>query len=103
MPEIGDPDWTEPRLFELEVPVHMQDMAENNCDPVHFHFVHGNPQHPARRRSSTAKAAASCTCDAGTSRDRHATGPSTVRLETRLAGGSGSRPCAWSGSATPAC
>ena len=46
MPEIGDPNWTEPRLFELEVPVHMQDMAENNCDPAHFHFVHGNTQIP---------------------------------------------------------
>jgi phenylpropionate dioxygenase-like ring-hydroxylating dioxygenase large terminal subunit len=46
MPEIGDPNWTEPRLFALEVPVHMQDMAENNCDPAHFHFVHGNTQIP---------------------------------------------------------
>lgn len=46
MPEIDDPAWTEPRLFELEVPVHMQDMAENNCDPVHFHFVHRNAQMP---------------------------------------------------------
>jgi len=41
MPEIGDPAWTEPRRFDLEVPVHMQDMAENNCDPVHFQYVHG--------------------------------------------------------------
>ena len=39
--EFGDPAWTEPRTFELEVPVHMQDMAENNCDPVHFQYVHG--------------------------------------------------------------
>lgn len=46
MAEIGDPNWTEPRLFDLEVPVHMQDMAENNCDPAHFHFVHGNTQIP---------------------------------------------------------
>ncbi len=38
--EIEDPDWTEYRTFDLEVPVHMQDMAENNCDPVHFHYVH---------------------------------------------------------------
>ena len=53
-PELGGaryardrhPDWTEPRSFELEVPVHMQDMAENNCDPVHFQFVHGNSQVP---------------------------------------------------------
>ena len=60
MPEIGDPDWTEPRTFELEVPVHMQDMAENNCDPVHFQFVHGNVADAAQPRSATARAAASC-------------------------------------------
>lgn len=42
MPEIDDPQWTEPRTFDLEVPVHMQDMAENNCDPVHFQYVHGS-------------------------------------------------------------
>ena len=40
IPELSDPDWSPPRTFELEVPVHMQDMAENNCDPVHFHYVH---------------------------------------------------------------
>ncbi len=40
-PEIGDPAWTPPRYFDLKVAVHMQDMAENNCDPVHFKFVHG--------------------------------------------------------------
>ncbi len=41
MPEIGHSDWTVPRCFELEVPVHVQDMHENNNDPVHFQFVHG--------------------------------------------------------------
>jgi len=41
LPEFDDPSWTEPRTFELEVAVHMQDMAENNCDPVHFRYVHG--------------------------------------------------------------
>jgi nitrite reductase/ring-hydroxylating ferredoxin subunit len=46
MEEIGHPDWTEPRTLDLEVPVHMQDMAENNCDPVHFHYVHGNIKVP---------------------------------------------------------
>jgi len=40
MPEIGHPDWTPPRYFDIEVAVHMQDMAENNCDPVHFKYVH---------------------------------------------------------------
>jgi nitrite reductase/ring-hydroxylating ferredoxin subunit len=39
--EFEDPEWTEPRQFELKVDVHMQEMAENNCDPVHFQFVHG--------------------------------------------------------------
>jgi len=38
--EFHDPEWTPPRYFELSVPVHMQDMAENNCDPVHFQYVH---------------------------------------------------------------
>jgi nitrite reductase/ring-hydroxylating ferredoxin subunit len=40
MPELDHPDWTEPRSFELKVAVHMQDMHENNNDPVHFQFVH---------------------------------------------------------------
>jgi phenylpropionate dioxygenase-like ring-hydroxylating dioxygenase large terminal subunit len=40
MPEFEDHEWTEVRTFELTVAVHMQDMAENNCDPVHFYYVH---------------------------------------------------------------
>ena len=51
MPEIGDPEWTEPRLFDLQVGVHMQDMHENNCDPVHFRYVHGNLQVPESKVS----------------------------------------------------
>jgi phenylpropionate dioxygenase-like ring-hydroxylating dioxygenase large terminal subunit len=46
LPEFERPDWSEPRTFELAVPVHMQDMHENNNDPAHFHFVHGNLQMP---------------------------------------------------------
>jgi len=42
VPELSDAAWTEPRYYELNVPVHMQDMAENNCDPIHFKFVHGS-------------------------------------------------------------
>ena len=42
MPELANPDWSEPRSFELKVAVHMQEMHENNNDPVHFQFVHGN-------------------------------------------------------------
>jgi phenylpropionate dioxygenase-like ring-hydroxylating dioxygenase large terminal subunit len=44
--ELDDPAWSEPRRFELEVPVHMQDMHENNLDPVHFQFVHGMLEAP---------------------------------------------------------
>ncbi len=40
IPQLSDPEWSEPRTFSIEVPVHMQDMAENNLDPVHFNVVH---------------------------------------------------------------
>ena len=40
VPEIGAPDWSEPRHIEFEIPVHVQDMCENTCDPVHFKYVH---------------------------------------------------------------
>jgi nitrite reductase/ring-hydroxylating ferredoxin subunit len=46
MPELQHPDWSEPRSFELTVAVHMQDMHENNNDPVHFQFVHSSPEVP---------------------------------------------------------
>jgi len=44
--QLSDPAWTEQRTFEFEVPVHMQDMAENNLDPVHFQVVHSMPEVP---------------------------------------------------------
>lgn len=53
MPEIGSSDWTVPRCFELEVPVHVQDMHENNNDPVHFQFVHGMTDVPESEISYT--------------------------------------------------
>jgi nitrite reductase/ring-hydroxylating ferredoxin subunit len=43
---LQDPEWTEPRHFQIEVPVHMQDMAENNLDPVHFQVVHTSLEVP---------------------------------------------------------
>ena len=46
LPEIGHPDWSEPRTFELEIPAHVQDTHENNNDPVHFQFVHGMLETP---------------------------------------------------------
>ena len=39
-PELGDSKWTSPRYTEFLVPAHVQDIAENSCDPVHFQFVH---------------------------------------------------------------
>lgn len=44
--ELHDPEWTEPRKLEMEVPVHVQETAENNCDPVHFYFVHSSLKVP---------------------------------------------------------
>ena len=46
MPEIGHEDWTEPRPFMIDVPIHVQDMHENNMDPVHFEFVHKMTETP---------------------------------------------------------
>ncbi len=40
LPELGDANWTNPRYAEFLVPAHVQDIAENSCDPVHFEFVH---------------------------------------------------------------
>lgn len=46
MGELANDEWTEPRLHELEVPVHLQEMSENNCDPMHFYFVHTSTEMP---------------------------------------------------------
>ena len=40
LPEFDDPNWSEPRSFELEMEAHVQDTHENNNDPVHFQVVH---------------------------------------------------------------
>lgn len=37
---LHDSDWSEPREWEFDVRAHVQDIAENNLDPVHFQFVH---------------------------------------------------------------
>jgi nitrite reductase/ring-hydroxylating ferredoxin subunit len=46
LPEIGHPDWSEPRTFELTLKAHVQETHENNNDPVHFQFVHGMVETP---------------------------------------------------------
>jgi phenylpropionate dioxygenase-like ring-hydroxylating dioxygenase large terminal subunit len=38
--ELGNEHWTAPRYAEFEVPTHVQDIAENSCDPEHFQYVH---------------------------------------------------------------
>jgi nitrite reductase/ring-hydroxylating ferredoxin subunit len=43
---IGHPDWTSPRCVDIDVAVHVQEMAENNFDPAHFEVVHGTPAPP---------------------------------------------------------
>ncbi|MFK8049108.1 MAG: Rieske 2Fe-2S domain-containing protein [Halioglobus sp.] len=46
LPELDDPNWTNPRYAEFLVPAHVQDIAENSCDPVHFRYVHGQADVP---------------------------------------------------------
>jgi phenylpropionate dioxygenase-like ring-hydroxylating dioxygenase large terminal subunit len=46
LPELDDPNWTSPRYAEFLVPAHVQDIAENSCDPVHFQYVHRQPDVP---------------------------------------------------------
>ncbi len=46
LPEIGHPDWSEPRTFDLEFETHVQETHENNNDPVHFQYVHGMMETP---------------------------------------------------------
>jgi phenylpropionate dioxygenase-like ring-hydroxylating dioxygenase large terminal subunit len=93
MPEIGHPDWTEPRSFELKVAVHLQDMHENNCDPVHFHYVHKNTDVPPsevsyadngrfmRMTSTYEKETLAGTFPAVLERDSWGLGLSAVRLK----------------------
>jgi len=44
--ELGSPSWTTPEHFDMTVKAHVQDMTENNCDPVHFKYVHENDNVP---------------------------------------------------------
>ncbi|MBW2269430.1 MAG: Rieske (2Fe-2S) protein [Deltaproteobacteria bacterium] len=46
LPEFSDADWSEARTFEFEMPTHVQNMNENNNDPVHFVYVHGALETP---------------------------------------------------------
>jgi phenylpropionate dioxygenase-like ring-hydroxylating dioxygenase large terminal subunit len=41
VPEVGAPGWSGPHLYTGELVASLQDMAENNVDYTHRHFVHG--------------------------------------------------------------
>ncbi len=44
--EFQSDDWCEPQTWEFTVPNHVQNIAENACDPVHFQYVHKNQETP---------------------------------------------------------
>lgn len=44
--ELLDDRWSQPQHWEFTVPNHVQNIAENVCDPEHFQFVHGMPETP---------------------------------------------------------
>lgn len=44
--ELDSELWTPPRRAEFEVPAHIQDIAENSCDPEHFKYVHKQQDTP---------------------------------------------------------
>ncbi len=46
VPELNDDKWSTPQYWEFTVPNHVQNIAENACDPEHFHYVHHNPETP---------------------------------------------------------
>jgi phenylpropionate dioxygenase-like ring-hydroxylating dioxygenase large terminal subunit len=44
--ELSSDEWTEAQYWEKLIPNHVQNIAENTCDPVHFQFVHKMPSTP---------------------------------------------------------
>ncbi len=44
--ELQSEDWSPPQYWEFTVPNHVQNIAENTCDPVHFQYVHRNAETP---------------------------------------------------------
>jgi len=50
--EWGSDEWTKPERRHFRVRASPLEMAENICDPAHFHFVHGTPDIPPTRAES---------------------------------------------------
>lgn len=44
--QLTDERWTAARYAEFKVPAHVQDIAENSCDPEHFQYVHKQANTP---------------------------------------------------------
>jgi phenylpropionate dioxygenase-like ring-hydroxylating dioxygenase large terminal subunit len=44
--QLNNDGWTAPRQVEFTIPVHIQDIAENSCDPEHFQYVHKQNETP---------------------------------------------------------
>ncbi len=44
--ELSSDLWSEPQYWEFTVPNHVQNIAENVCDPEHFQYVHNMPNTP---------------------------------------------------------
>jgi phenylpropionate dioxygenase-like ring-hydroxylating dioxygenase large terminal subunit len=38
--ELNSDEWSEPQYWEITIPNHVQNIAENTCDPEHFQYVH---------------------------------------------------------------
>ncbi len=44
--EFNSDEWSQPQFWEFTVPNHVQNIAENVCDPEHFQYVHRMPDTP---------------------------------------------------------
>ena len=49
VPELSDPDWSEPTRFEWEIDTPIQEAGENAVDVAHFVTVHGASEMPEAR------------------------------------------------------
>jgi phenylpropionate dioxygenase-like ring-hydroxylating dioxygenase large terminal subunit len=46
VPELSSDEWSEPQYWEFTIPNHVQNIAENVCDPEHFQYVHKQTETP---------------------------------------------------------
>jgi phenylpropionate dioxygenase-like ring-hydroxylating dioxygenase large terminal subunit len=46
VPELTSEEWSEPQYWEVTIPNHVQNIAENVCDPEHFQYVHNQTETP---------------------------------------------------------